>query len=243
MELTDNTILVTGGTSGIGRALGNKLLELGNTVILLGRNKEKLAAAGKSGFRTIACDLGVQEEVEQAALHIQNHYPQLNMLFNNAGVQYNYDFKEGIIPLDRIAGEVSVNLTGQLLLTQLLIPLLSNAERSLIVNTTSGLGAFPKQNGLVYSASKAGMRNFTTGLRYSLKGTSVRVLELLPPVTDTGMTKGRTEDKMSPGKLVERILPQLRRERKVMTVRKMRVFLWIAFLFPSLAHKISSRPE
>jgi short-subunit dehydrogenase involved in D-alanine esterification of teichoic acids len=126
-------------------------------------------------------------------------------------------------------------------LTQLLIPLLSNADRSLIVNTTSGLGAFPKQNGLVYSASKAGMRNFTTGLRYSLKETSIRVLELLPPVTDTGMTKGRKEDKMSPVQLVERILPQLRRESKIMTVRKMRVFLRIAILFPSLAYKISSK--
>lgn len=243
MKLSGNTILITGGTSGIGLALGEALLNLGNTVILLARSREKLAELEAGGFLTIACDLEVQEDVERAVLQIQNRHPQLNILFNNAGVQYNYDFKESIIPLDKIAREVHINLTGQMLMTQLLIPLLTNAENSFIINTTSGLGAFPKENGLVYSASKAGMRSFTLGLRYCLRGTSIGVMELIPPVTDTGMTEGRDEEKMSPEQLVRHILPQLRKERKTLTVLKMRLFLWIAFLFPSLAYKISSKPS
>jgi len=133
------------------------------------------------------------------------------------------------------------NVTGQLILTRLMIPLLSNAEKSIIVNTTSGLGAFPKDDGLVYSAGKAAMRNFTAGLRYALKGSNIKVLEFIPPVTDTAMTEDRDVQKMSAKKLVERILPQLQQEKKILTVPKMKFFLWIAFLFPSLAHKILSK--
>lgn len=241
MKLTNNTILITGGTSGIGLTLGKELLKLGNTVILLGRNIEKLANAEKQGFKTIACDLGKQEDIENAALLIQNKYPQINMLFNNAGVQFNYDFTENVIPLEKIAQEVNINVTGQLIFTQLLIPLLSNAEKSFIINTTSGLGAFPKDDGLVYSATKAAMRNFTVGLSYALKNSPIKVLEFIPPVTDTGMTRGRNETKMSAEELVKQIIPQLQKEKKILTVQKMRMFLWIAFLFPNLAHKILSK--
>lgn len=241
MNLTKNTILITGGTSGIGFTLGKALLELKNTVILLGRNQQKLAELQKEGFNTISCDLTKQEEIESAVVRIQNNYPQLNILFNNAGVQYNYDFKENVLPIEKIASEVNLNVTGQLVLTQLLIPILGSSEKAFIINTTSGLGAFPKDDGLVYSATKAAMRNFTVGLRYSLKNTSLKVLEFIPPVTDTGMTRGRNEAKMSADELIKQIIPQLRKERKILTISKMRLFLWIAFLFPGLAHKILSK--
>ncbi len=241
MELTNNTILITGGTSGIGRSLGNALLEKGNTVILLGRNKSILAQAEEEGFKTVICDLTNQEDVENAVMQIQHQYPEINMLFNNAGVQYNYDFKDGIIPIQKIADEINTNLTGQIVLTQMLIPLLSNAPKAWIVNTTSGLGAFPKDDGIVYSASKAAMRNFNKGLRYSLKSTSIKVLEFIPPVTATEMTASREETKLPVEDLIKQVLPQLERERTILTVPKMRLFLLIAFLVPSLAHKILSK--
>ena len=110
------------------------------------------------------------------------------MLFNNAGIQHNYDFANIVIPINKISEEININVTGQLILTQLLIPFLGNAQKVVIINTTSGLGAFPKMDALVYSASKAAMRSFTTGLRYSLKNTGIRILEFIPPVTDTLMT-------------------------------------------------------
>ena len=241
MRLSDNTILITGGTSGIGLALGKALLEMNNQVILLGRNKEKLAELEKAGFETISCDLNKLSDIEEASVLIQNKYPQLNMLFNNAGVQYNYDFTESVIPLEKISQEININITGQIILTQLLIPLFSNNSNAFIINTSSGLGAFPKPDGVVYSATKAAMRNFTVALRYALQKNSIGVLEVIPPVTDTGMTAGRTENKMSAEELVERIIPQLRKERKVITIPRMRIFLWIAFLFPSLANKILSK--
>lgn len=239
MKLTNNTILITGGTSGIGLELGKALLQKGNTVILLGRNEELNELAGK-GFETVQCDISNPEAIEKTSIYLQNHYPQLNMLFNNAGVQYNYDFTDGINP-DKISQEININVSGQILLTQLLIPLLSSSENSFIVNTTSGLGAFPKTDGLVYSATKAAMRNFTIGLRLLLQKTSIKVLEFIPPVTNTGMTRGRDESKMSAYELVQKILPQLQKGRRIMTIPKMRLFLWIAFLLPGLAHKILSK--
>ena len=241
MELKNKIILITGGTSGIGRVLGERLLAEGNTVILMGRNEEKLAGTRANGFDTIACDLVSKESIETAVTQIQKKYDHLDMLFNNAGVQYNYDFLGTVIPLDKIDHEINTNITGQLLLTQMLIPLLSNAKKAWIINTTSGLGAFPKSDGLVYSASKAALRNFTIGLRYALKVTNIKVLEFIPPVTDTEMTKGRPEQKMSVEVLVNHIWPQLLKERQTLTVPKLRLFLWIAFLFPSLAHKILSK--
>ena len=241
MKLTNNTILITGGSSGIGLTLGRALLKLDNTVILLGRNKTKLTELEKEGFNTIECDLNNQDEIEAVSIQIQNNFPKLNMLFNNAGIQYNYNFTDNVIPLEKISQEISINITSQIILTQLLIPILNTNQKAFIVNTTSGLGAYPKEDGLVYSASKAAMRNFTIGLSNSLKNTPIQVLEFIPPVTDTKMTKGRKEQKMSADKLINKIIPQLHKGRKILTVPKMSIFLWIAFLFPALARKILSK--
>ena len=241
MKLRNNTILITGGTSGIGLAIGRALIKQENTVILLGRNTTALAEAESEGFKTILCDLCNQEDIENTALFVQNNFSQINMLFNNACVQYNYLFSEGIIPLHKITQEINTNLSGQILLTQLLIPLLNNQQQSFIINTTSALGAFPKGDGLVYSASKAAMRNFTIGLRYHLKESTIRVLELIPPVTDTGMTKKRKGKKITTTTFINHILPQIEKEKTTITVSKIRLFLWIAFLFPTLANKLLSK--
>jgi uncharacterized oxidoreductase len=241
MRLTNNTILITGGTSGIGYELGKRLLKLGNTVILLGRNEEKLNAAQQQGFEVIRCDLAKQDDIEAASVLIQNRFPSLNMLFNNAGVQFNYDFADSLTPLHSIEQEIAINVTGQMMLTQLLIPHLSTQEGATIINTTSGLGAFPKSNALVYSASKAAMRNFTQGLRFSLKEKGIDVMEFMPPVTATEMTAGRAENMMTTKALVDAILPQLRKGKRLLTIPKMRIFLWIAFFFPSVANAILSK--
>ena len=241
MNLTNNTVLITGGTSGIGYELGKSFLERNNKVILLGRNQEKLQEAASNGFHTIKCDLRNQQDIEAAIVRVQNEFPGLNILINNAGIQYNYLFTDTVIPLERIREEFEINATGQITLTQLVIPLLSTSKKSLIINTTSGLGAFPKSDGLAYSASKAAMRNFTVGLRFALKDTSIKVLEFIPPVTETRMTAGRDEKKMPVKKLIDSVLPQIEKEKRIVTIPRMRLFLWIAFLFPGLAHSILSK--
>ena len=208
MKLNNNTILITGGTSGIGLALGKKLKEMNNKVILLGRNTEILNELKKEGYYTICCDLRNQQEIDAAILTVQNKFPELNVLFNNAGMQFNYLFTDTVIPLEKMNQEVEINLTGQIILTHLLVPVLAANKNPYIINTTSGLGAFPKKDGLVYSATKAAMRSFTTGLRYNLQDFGIKVLEFIPPVTKTAMTQGRKGNQMNPGLLVEKILPQ-----------------------------------
>ncbi|MDH5603190.1 MAG: SDR family NAD(P)-dependent oxidoreductase [Cyclobacteriaceae bacterium] len=241
MRLTNNTILITGGTSGIGLALGRSLLGLGNKVVVLGRNEKKLNDVKKEGFETICCDLGDINDINKAVSWIKKTFPNVNMLFNNAGIQNNYDFTNSIVDPESIVKEINTNLTGQMILTHLLMPLLYNAKKACIINTTSALGAFAKPDALVYSATKSAMRNFTRGLRYRLRNSPIRVLELIPPVTDTGMTRGRNGYKMPVELFIKKILPRLKKERHVITTPRIRMFLLIAFLAPSLAHKILTK--
>ncbi|HRX97883.1 MAG TPA: SDR family NAD(P)-dependent oxidoreductase [Bacteroidales bacterium] len=241
MNATNNTILITGGTSGIGLELGKAFLKKGNKVILLGRNEKKLEQLKTRGFETIKCDLQNKNEIETAVLEIQNRYPDLNILFNNAGIQHNYQFTDTVIPLDRIKEEIEINVTGQIILSQLLIPVLSNKNNACIINTTSGLAFFPKSDGLVYSASKAALQNFTKGLKYALRKTGISVIEFIPPVTDTGMTSNRNEKKMPADILVQKVMPQILRERPVATISSIRILRWIAFFAPNLSNRILSK--
>lgn len=241
MQLSNNTILITGGTSGIGLELGKSLKSFGNKVIMLGRNTTVLNELKTEGFDTIRCDIANQEEVEHAVLTIQNNYSELNVLFNNAGMQHNYLFTDAVIPLDKIRTEIDINVTGQIMLTQLLLPTLMINKEARIINTTSGLAYFPKRDGIVYSATKAAMSSFTTGLRYALRDAGVGVMEFIPPVTDTAMTAGRSEGMLSAKELVKAILPQLRKDKKVLTVRQVKLFRIIARVMPGLADKIVSK--
>jgi len=242
MILVDKTILITGGTSGIGYAIAN-YLKAKNRVIIMGRNTKKLESLAAEGFETVTCDLGDYESIEQAVLEIENNYPELSVLFNNAGVQFNYLMTETFTPAEKIINEININLTGQILLTQHLLPLLSAAPEALVVNTTSALGAYAKPDGLVYSASKAGMRNFTQGLSDLLRNTTIKVIEFIPPVTDTSMTAGREEQKMSVELLIKKVMPQIEKQQKLATPGSIRIFLWLAARFPGLACKILSKEQ
>lgn len=241
MNATNNTILITGGTSGIGLELGKAFLKQGNKVILLGRNEKKLEKLNTQGFTTIKCDLQDQKEIESAVLEIQNRYPDLNILFNYAGIQHNYHFADAVIPLDKIREEIEINVTAQMIFTQLMIPVLADKERAYIINTTSGLAYFPKSDGLVYSASKAAMQSFTKGLKYALKNSNIKVMEFIPPVTDTGMTSKRNEKKMPAEILIKKMMPQILKERSAATIGSIRILKWIAFFAPGLTNKILSK--
>ena len=176
MQFNDRTIVITGGTSGIGQCLARTLRDRRNEVIVLGRAGERLDRMAEEGFATVPCDLGDPSSIENAAHQLAQRWSRVDVLFNNAGVQYNYDLTSEVLPVGRIHREIDIDLSGQILFTQLMLPLLSRSDTAMIVNTTSGLGAYPKADGLVYSAAKAGMRSFTVGLRNVLRRTPIRVL-------------------------------------------------------------------
>lgn len=236
MKIKDHTILITGGTSGIGKALA-EVLAPNNQVIITGRSAQKLEAARRRGLTAFACDLTQAREVENLVVTLEQEFPQLDLLINNAGVQYNYDLLEESDISTQIRQEIATNLSGTIHLTHLLLPLLST-KPSTIINVSSALGVVPKSNGLIYSVSKAGLRSFTIGLRKILRNQAIRVVEIIPPVTDTEMTSERSETKMPVDELVKLILRQWENGKQLIAPAKVKFLLQLHRFAPGLANRL-----
>ncbi|MCB0273906.1 MAG: SDR family oxidoreductase [Calditrichaeota bacterium] len=203
MKDSGNTILITGGGSGIGLALATFFAEKNNRVIITGRNADKLREACQKHPRisAIPCDVSRRENLERLVLQLEREYSDLNVLINNAAVQHNYDLTRESLPFPRIEEEIAVNFEAVVNLSTLLLPLLCAKEEAAIVNLTSGLAFTPKENAAVYCATKAAVHSFTTALRYQLEGSPVRVFELIPPLVETAMTHGRGSGKITPAEV------------------------------------------
>ncbi|MGG1653705.1 SDR family oxidoreductase [Paenibacillus sp. NRS-1780] len=182
MKLTGNTIFITGGGSGIGRALAEALHNLGNKVIISGRRKERLEEMIKANPGMSAVELNVQDpaSIEAAAKQLIEEYPDLNVLINNAGIIQSDD-AASVIDEDVLVSTVTTNLLGPIRLTSALIEHLKSKEEAVVINTTSILGFVPLATTAVYSATKAALHTYTLSQRYMLKDTSVKVIEIVPP--------------------------------------------------------------
>ena len=191
MNLTANTILITGGATGIGFALARQLSERGNQVIICGRSEEALqkAKAEAPTLSTRVCDITAAESRRSMLAWLNIAHSGLNVVINNAGSQYRRDFTGGsaLQDLDR---EVSTNFTSPVHLIGELLPLLRRQPRAVIVNVSSGLAFAPMADVPAYCATKAAIHSFTLSLRHQLKATGVRVVEMVPPIVDTGLGSG-----------------------------------------------------
>lgn len=236
MKATHNTVLITGGTSGIGLALAQRFLREGNTVIVTGTNAQK-AEVVKSQFPKITIELADMRD-RQALRKLAYNYPDVNILINNAGIQYNYDFADCAIAIEQIETELDINLLGPLYLTKLFLPQLLSHPTAAIVNVSSGLGIVPKQSAPIYCASKAALHSFTKTLRWQLEATSVRVFEIIPPIVDTAMTRGRGRGKIKPEALVEEFWRDFTQDRLEMRIGKTKLLFVLGRLMPTLAERI-----
>lgn len=236
MKTTHNTVLITGGTSGIGFALAQRFLRQGNAVIVTGTNAQK-AEAVKHQFPAMTIELADMRD-RQALEKLVDRYPDVNILVNNAGIQYNYDFADSAIDVEQIEVELDINLLSPLYLTKLLLPQLLNHPTAAIINISSGLGIVPKQSAPVYCASKAALHSFTKALRWQLEASSVRVFEVIPPIVDTAMTQGRGRGKISPEALVEEFWRDFSRDRFEMRIGKTKLLFTLQRLMPSFAERI-----
>lgn len=236
MKTAHHNVLITGGTSGIGLALAKRFLMAGNVAIVTGTNARK-AEAVKRELPALTVELADLRD-RQALAKLVYRYPDVNILINNAGVQYNYDFTDRAIALEQIATELDINLLGPLHLTKLFLPQLLSHPTAAIINVSSGLGIVPKQSAPVYCASKAALHSFTKALRWQLEGTSVRVFEIIPPLVDTAMTHGRGRDKITPEKLVEEFWRNFSRDRYEMRIGQTKLLFVLQRLMPSLAERI-----
>ena len=186
MKMTDNTILMTGGGSGIGRAMAEAFQKLGNQVIISGRTQKKLdeVTAANPGMKSLALDIADAGSIQSFAAQITEQFPSLNVLINMAGVMKNENLLDPSAV--KIAEDtVATNLLGPIRLTEALLPLLMKQPHAAVLTVTSGLAYVPLFMTPTYCATKAAIHSYTQSLRYQLKETSVQVIELVPPYVQT----------------------------------------------------------
>jgi uncharacterized oxidoreductase len=192
MNIDKNTILVTGGTSGIGLELAKQLIALGNTVIVTGRNAERLAQTKQALPKVHVLQSDVTKPGDIAALfdQVTNEFPSLNILINNAGVMREINLtKLKVGGSEDLTTEIDSNLKGPIWMIEKFLPFLKTKSSAAIVNVTSGLAFVPLPTSPVYCATKAGLHSYTQSLRVQLKRTTVKVFELAPPATETPLLK------------------------------------------------------
>jgi uncharacterized oxidoreductase len=188
MDMQGNTILVTGGGSGIGRGLAEAFHRRGNQVILGGRRREVLAeaAAANPGMGWVALDTTKPESIAAAVQEVTARYPALNVVINNAGVQRVHDYtKPETVRAAAVHEEIETNIHGVLDMTAAFLPHLLARPAATLINVSSGLAFLPLALYPVYCATKAFVHSYTMSLRHQLRGTSVRVVELAPPWVKT----------------------------------------------------------
>ena len=190
MKLESNTLLITGGASGIGLALAEHFLKLGNTVIVCGRrrrddNLQSLKAQNKN-LHFKMCDLSLAADRVELYQWCNSHFPQINVLINNAGIQRKIELLN-TENWSETSKEIATNFEAPVHLAQLFIPHLIKQVHPAILNVTSGLAFSPLANVPVYSATKAAMRSFTLSLRHQLKATPIEVIEIIPPAVNTDL--------------------------------------------------------
>jgi len=185
MKLTQNTILITGGGSGIGRGLAEAFHTLGNRVIIAGRRKQLLeaTAAANPGMQFRVLDQDNAGEIRSFAARVIDDFPGLNVLVNNAGIQRVEDLTSGVV--DDAEATITTNLLGPLRLTGALLPSLMRKPEAAIMNVTSGLAFIPFAMIPTYCATKAALRSYTQSLRYQLTNTPIQVIEIIPPWVQT----------------------------------------------------------
>ena len=189
MNLSGNTILITGGASGIGLAFAENFMKAGNKVIIVGRRENKLTEAKEKfpELHTRVCDVSVEEERIQLIDWVTETFPDLNMIVNNAGIQQRVNLLNDKKEWSYYQNEIAINVEAPIHLSMLLIPHFLKQKQATILNVTSGLAIQPGVWVPIYSATKAAMHSFTVTLRQQLENTNVEVIEVLPPAVNTDL--------------------------------------------------------
>lgn len=200
MQTSGNTILITGGGSGIGRGLAEQFQALGNQVIIAGRRREALdeTTAANPGMKSLQFDVQDPGSIRDFARKVVVDFPALNVLINNAGIMRPEKLLAQQPDLADAEATVATNLLGPIRLTAALLPHLQKQAHATIINVSSGLAFMPLVITPTYCATKAAIHSYTQSLRYQLRNTSVEVLELVPPYVQTDLMDGAKDPRAMP---------------------------------------------
>ena len=188
MNVASNTVLITGGASGIGFALAERFLQAGSEVIICGRRPEQLRAAQEKHpqVKVRVCDVAKESDRLALCRWAVGEQPGLNVLVNNAGIQRRLQLAQPE-EWEHTRQEIAINFEAPVHLSTLLIPHLLKQQRPAILNVTSGLGFVPMARSPIYSATKAALHSFTLSLRHQLSHTPIQVVEIIPPAVNTDL--------------------------------------------------------
>jgi uncharacterized oxidoreductase len=189
MKLTGNTLLITGGSNGIGLALAKRFVARGNEVIVCGRREDLLQLAKEEcpELHTLVCDVGEESERNRLVDWVAERFPKLNVLVNNAGIQNRSPRLTEAQDWKKHHQEISINLEAPIHLSMCFLPLLLKQQKAAICNVSSGLAFAPIAMMSTYCATKAALHSFTLSLRHQLKTSSVEVIEIVPPAVNTDL--------------------------------------------------------
>lgn len=240
MTLSGNTILITGGTSGLGFEMAKQFIEKGNKVIVCSRSEEKLDEAKRllPQIITFQCDISQESERLNLIQWITGNHAQLNMLINNAAITHNMNFSADNQSYEKCMAEINTNLIAPIHLAKLFIPILSRNSNAAIVNITTGLVYVPRTIYPFYNATKAALHSFTQVLRNQLEKESVKIVEVLFPAVDTPWHKGNPPKiAISPEKAVSEMLVQLAKGNPEIKVGGVKILYYLSRLAPKFAFK------
>jgi uncharacterized oxidoreductase len=201
LNIVGNTVIITGGATGIGFALAEAFLKEDNDVIICGRRERKLQEAKRRlpGIHIKRSDLAKEKERQKLVHWVTTNFSNVNILINNAGIQRQIDFtsRKIVEPLPAKDDEVAINFVAPIRLCALFTPNLSKKKKAAIVNISSGLAFIPIAMMPIYCATKAALHSFTISLRHQLRNTTIRVFEAAPPATDTELDRSFAEQENS----------------------------------------------
>jgi len=200
MNPIGNTILITGGGSGIGRGLAESLHSLGNQVIIAGRRRHALdeTTAANPGMKSLPLDIEHRAPIRALAAQVIAEFPSLNILINNAGIMRRENLLEQQPDLADAEAIVATNLLGPIRFTAALLPHLQQQPHATIINVSSGLAFLPMARTPTYCATKAALHSYTLSLRAQLHNTNVEVIELIPPYVATNLMDGANNPRAMP---------------------------------------------
>ncbi len=240
MMMQSNTILITGGSSGLGLQMAKVFLERGNTVIICSRSAEKLRQAKLAlpAVITYECDIANRVACEEMVAWLTRQYPLLNMLINNAAIVHKDDFVRGESMIEKLYQEVSTNFLAPVVLIKLLYPLLNRQANAHIINVTTGLVYIPRTVYPFYNSTKAALHAFTQVLRKQLKDSPVKVTEVLFPAVATPWHNGSPPSiAITPEKAIDEMVKKLEAGKDEIRVGKVKLLYILSRIVPAFAFR------